>query len=450
MRKKTGNYAHLIVWVLLTTLFAACGKSSPLVSSTAPVVFYAHMVALRNGTSYAWGANTYGQLGNNDTTGATQFAPQLVVGFAATGMAGISAGGTHTLAFKNNSSAYAWGNNGYGQLGNYTVTPSAVPVQVYKYALDKVTLNGPLTRVAAVSAGGNHSLAIVNDGTVWAWGDNALGQLGDGTIISRIAAVQIQNPLTGSPLVASLISAGGSHSLAMLANNTAMSWGYNYFGQLGNAVTTTPVFGAYSTSFNSIVPTVVVEDAPNYPTLASVTAIAAGGSHSLFITAATSTTAATVWSCGYNYWGQLGDGTVITRNHGVVPVIGLPTANGVTPIAVAAGLDHSLVLMSDGSVWAWGSNYSGQLGNGAPLLTITGVLTPVQVMVNFTQPLTGVTTIIAIGNNSFAVDSSGKLWAWGDNTFGQLGQGGTSTTDLNFATPVLGFSTGSVIYPPSP
>jgi alpha-tubulin suppressor-like RCC1 family protein len=104
--------------------------------------------------------------------------------------------------------------------------------------------------------------------------------------------------------------------------------------------------------------------------------------------------------------------------------------------------------MSDGSVWAWGFNFYGELGNLAALGLYTPQPTPVQVMVNASTPLSGVTKIVAIGNSSFAVDKSGELWAWGENSFGQLGQGGSNTTNLNYATPVPGFSTGTVLYSP--
>ena len=458
MKKITRNYSHLIVCVLFTALLTACGNNQQLPSSTIPAVFYSHSVAIHNGLSYAWGANTFGQLGNNDTSGVSQLSPQLVVGLAATGMDGISAGGTHTVAFKNNTSAYAWGNNGYGQLGNTSATSSALPLQVYRYELDEITIAGPLTRVIAVSAGGNHNLAIDSGNNVWAWGDNYYGQLGDGTLSVRYAAVSVLTSVNGSPLTGvSKISAGGSHSLALMGNNTVingnlvssgnvMSWGYNAVGQLGNKVT---VFGIYSTGLNSTLPTPVVLDAPNNPNLSNVTSIAAGGSHSLFLVNG-GLSSATVWSCGYNFAGQLGDGTTINRNHGVVQVI-FPS-NVITssrfPVQVAAGLDHSLVRMSDGTVWGWGFNFYGELGNLAALGLYTPQPTAVQVMVSASAPLSGVTKIVAVGNSSFAVDNNGQLWAWGENSFGQLGLGGTNPTNQNFANPVPGFSTGTVLYSP--
>lgn len=456
MRKISGSYSHLIVFALFTALLAACGSNTTLTSSTIPAVFYSHSVAINNGASFAWGANTYGQLGNNDTSGVSKLSPQPVVGLAATGMTGICAGGTHTLAFKNNSSAYAWGNNGYGQLGNTTATASAVPIQVYRYKLDEITLAGPLTGITAVSAGGNHSLAIDSGSNVWAWGDNGYGQLGDGSITVRYAAISVLTSVNGSPLTgASSISAGGSHSLALLGKNTVingtpvdagtvMSWGYNALGQLGNKVS---VFGAYSTGLNSTLPSPVVQDVANYPNLTSVTGIAAGGSHSLFLVNG-NTSSATVWSCGYNFAGQLGDGTTITRNHGVVQVVFPIQASGLYPVQIAAGLDHSLALMNDGSVWAWGLNFYGQLGNLAALGIYTPQSIPVQVMVNSATTLAHVKKIVAIGNSSFAVDENGMLWAWGQNSFGQLGQGGSDTTNRNFATPVPGFSSGTVLYSP--
>ena len=446
MGNKSRAYSHLMAFSLFAALLASCGNNNTLISSTIPAVFYSHSVAFKNNTSYAWGANTYGQLGNNDTTGISYLSPTLVVGLAATGMLGISAGGTHTLAFNNNTTC-AWGNNGYGQLGNTTATASAVPIQVYRYQLDEITLAGPLSGIIAVSAGGNHSLAIDNGNNLWAWGDNAYGQLGDGSLTVRYAAVQVLTAVNGSPLTGvTKISAGGSHSLAILNGGTAMSWGYNALGQLGNKVV---AFGGYSTGLNSTLPNAVVLAGTNNPNLTNVTGIAAGGSHSLFLVNG-NTSSATIWSCGYNFAGQLGDGTTTTQNHGVVQVVfptGVISASRY-PKQIAAGLDHSLALMNDGTVWSWGSNFFGQLGNLAALGGITPEPQPQQVLVSALNPLSNVTKIVAIGNSNLALDSNGELWAWGENSFGQLGQGGLDTTNRNFATPVPGFSSGCDLYAP--
>ncbi len=121
MKKIPGHYSRLALWVLLMVLLAACGnKNSTLTSSANPGIGYYHSVAFRNYTTFTWGANSYGQLGNGDNTGVSQLSPihVLPIQVSLTRVAGISAGGTHTLAFTSGGNVWSWGNNGFGQLGN--------------------------------------------------------------------------------------------------------------------------------------------------------------------------------------------------------------------------------------------------------------------------------------------------------------------------------------------
>ena len=446
----TQKYCHILTIIVLTSLVAACGsKSNTTTSSTSPSVFYSHSVALRNNTTLAWGANTYGQLGNGDSTGVNQYVPVPVTMTNVTGvMIGVSAGETHTLGFTDAGNVYAWGNNGFGQLGDNSNTIRWAPIQVYS---DPTTTPVTyLTGVLAVSAGGSHSLAIGSGNIVWAWGDNTYGQLGDTSLAtaSRLFAGQVKDSANAPFAQVYGISAGARHSLAIVgkdangrANGTAFTWGYNASGQLGRQPDAT--FGNLSTSTNSNVPVqVVIRDAStnpaSYTALQNVTAIAAGGVHSLFLLAD-----GTVWACGYNALGQLGVGDTIDRRHGVVHVLTDVNNAAFTGIgAVAAGLDHSLALRpSDGSVWAWGFNKFGQLGNGVQNAAFTPTAKPVQVHTNETgnPPLLGIVKIVAIGHHSLAVDISGKLWAWGENTRGQLGIAANDSTNQYYATPVSGF-----------
>jgi|WetSurMetagenome_2_1015567.scaffolds.fasta_scaffold46738_2 alpha-tubulin suppressor-like RCC1 family protein len=411
------KYYHVLTIMVLAALIAACGSGNKdhLSSSSDPGVFYSHSVAFTDTATYTWGANTYGQLGNGDNdTANNQYTPVQVVGVNKvgylTGITGVSAGGTHILAFINNGNVYAWGNNGDGQLGNNSDEASSAPVQVIK-ASDSTPLSG----ITAVSAGGSHSLALRNDGTVWAWGSNDEGKLGVTTPDNpQRTAVQVTSLTTAVTKVA---AAGGGHSLALMDNidKTVMSWGRNTSGQLGRS-TTTPA-----------TPGTVVKVAGD---LTNVTGIAAGMSHSLFLLGD-----GTVWACGYNLFGQLGDGSTTSKNFAVQVV-------GLTGIAtqIAAGFDHTLARMSDGSVWAWGLNNSGQLGNGAPL-TGSDLQTstfPVQVKTNEAgHPyLSGITKIVAIGNHNLAVDGDGHLWVWGYNSYGELGLEEDDATNRNYATRV--------------
>ena len=310
---------------------------------------------------------------------------------------------------------WAFGGNNYGQLGNGTTINRTTPVQVK----DPGGV-GFLTGVGAIAGGRYHSLAL-KDGTVWAWGFNDSGQLGDGTTINRTTPVQVSG-LTGVAAIAS----GYGHSLALKTDGTAWAWGQNNGGQLGNGTST--IFGATTT------PVQVCESGGcSNGYLTGVAAIAGGFFHSLALK-----TDGTVWAFGVNSTSQLGDGTTaILRNTPVQVCASGGCSNGyLTGVsAIAGGSSNSLALKTDGTVWAWGLNTGGQLGDG----TTTNKNTPVQVL-----GLTGVSAI-ASGLFHFLVLKDGTAWAWGSNSRGQLGDGTTTFR----ATPVqvkglvgVGFLTG--------
>ncbi|MCL2786445.1 MAG: hypothetical protein FWD81_04410, partial [Methanomassiliicoccaceae archaeon] len=279
----------------------------------------------------------------------------------------VSAGDHHSLALKEDGTVWAWGRNGYGQLGDGTNAGKNRPVRV------EVASGVPLTGVTAISAGDFYSLALTDDGRVWAWGYNNSSQLGDGTNTdrNRPACVEIapDTPLTG----VTAISAGNAHSLALKNDGTVWAWGYNYYGQLGNGVSGT---GARESR------PVCVEIAPDTP-LTGVTAISAGNAHSLALK-----NDGTVWAWGYNNSSQLGDGTNTDRNRPVCVEIAPDTPlTGVT--AISAGGFHSLALTDDCKVWAWGYNDRGQLGDGTDG-TANNKNRPVLVETAPDTPLTGV------------------------------------------------------------
>jgi hypothetical protein len=255
-----------------------------------------------------------------------------------------------------------------------------------------------VTGAIAVAGGGiatigqQHSLVLKSDGTVWGFGSNVAGQLGDGTTKQRTTAVQA---IGLSNIVA--IAAGGNHSLALKSDGTVWAFGGNGSGQLGIGNTTNQLTPVQITSLSGIV------------------AIAAGGNHSLAVK-----NDGTVWAWGSNVDGQLGDGTT-TQRTSPVQVSGLTNAKAVT-----AGLLHSLALISDGTVWTWGDNTSSELGNGSSGGSST---TPTQV-----SAVTGVTAISSQANarHSLALKSDATVWAWGSNSAGQLGDG----TKTNRSTPV--------------
>ncbi len=186
------------------------------------------------------------------------------------------------------------------------------------------------SKLMDVKAGGWHTLGLKSDGTVWAWGNNGSGRLGDGTTTDRHTPVQV-NGLSG----VTAIAGGWHYTIAMKSDGTVWAWGYNDYGQLGDGTTTerhTPV---------------------QVSGLSGVVAIAGAQLHSLALKSD-----GTVWAWGENSAGQLGDGTTTSR-YTPVQVSGL---SGV--VAIAGGTSYSLALKSDGTVWAWGYNGNGQLGNG--------------------------------------------------------------------------------------
>ena len=338
-----------------------------------------HTLALRqDGAVWAWGSNEYGQLGIGNADISDHSVPVGVPGLS--GVIDVSAGPIHTVALTQDGAVWAWGSNQGGQLGDGTNTDRSTPTR----------LNG-VTDIAAVGAGLRHTLALRRNGTVWAWGWNSSGQLGDATNTNRNTPVQVAG-LTGVTAVA----AGIDFSLALRQDGSVWAWGDNTYGQLGDG-----------TASNRSMPVQVTG-------LSGVTAIAAGYGHALAVKQDGS-----VWAWGYNSFGQLGDGSESNRGT-PVRVVGLNSV-----IAVSAGSGHSLAVKQDTTVWAWGSNFEGELGDG----TYFSRTTPVQV-----QGLSGVTAIAASSiNHSVAVKQDGTVWTWGWNLYGQLGDG----TYVSSTTPIV-------------
>ena len=324
----------------------------------------------------SWGDNFVGELGNGSTTGRD--IPGTVSGLTS-GVLQVSAGGDHGLAITSGGTVWAWGNNNVGQLGDGTTTTMrTTPVQ----------LTG-LSGVRQVSAGIGHSLALRSDGTVWAWGQNDHGQVGDGMVSStpQLTPVEVTG-LTG----VTKIAAGWEYSLALRSDGTVWAWGRNAEGELGDGSTAdSPV--------------------PVHVGLPQATAVFAGS----FAAYATSTTTAgvTLWAWGANGRGELGDGTRVNRS--------LPErVTGATDIAqVAVGESFVIVLVTNGSITAWGDDEAGQLGNEPTQVPVTH---PVETIAGGS----GITQVSAGQSHVLAVTSAGGVIAWGRNSEGQLGTGTTA------------------------
>ncbi|MBE3551165.1 MAG: hypothetical protein IMX03_08080 [Brockia lithotrophica] len=344
------------------------------------------LALLPDGTVWAWGLNDSGQLGNSQVgVGEKSHSATPVQVEGLTDVVQVAAGWGHSLAVKKDGTVWAWGSNSWGQLGNGRVGgSSATPVQVEG-----------LTDVVQVAAGGEYSLAVKKDGTVWAWGANWHGQLGNSQVEvgwegHSATPVQVEG-LTDVVQVA----VGVYHSLAVKKDGTVWAWGSNSWGQLGNSKVKVGL--GYATY--SVTP-VQVEG------LTDVVQVAAGGNHSLAVKKD-----GTVWAWGYNGSGELGNGQAGDYSATPVQVEGLTDV-----VQVAAGAYHSLALKKDGTVWAWGWNMYVQLGNSQVGMYVVDTSEPVQV-----EGLTDVEQVAASLSHSLALKKDGTVWAWGSNEVGQLG-----------------------------
>ncbi|GII34365.1 RCC1 domain-containing protein [Planotetraspora mira] len=354
----------------------------------------------------SWGTNLLGQLGIG-TPETRRTTPVTVAGLAAANVTAVSAGGQHSLALLDNGTVQAWGNNDSGELGDGTSEDHPIPGVVTG-----------LLSVRSISAGGSFSLARLSNGTVQAWGDNAIGQLGNGVVSP---AVFLPAPVTGLTGVVA-IAAGGTHGLALLSNGTVRAWGDNSSGQLGNGIT----------GGNSPVPVPVVGPG-GVGVLSNVKAIAAGNDFSMALL-----NDGTVRAWGINTSGQLAQPAPILSNSVPVPVVG-PGGVGVLSNvkAVDAGGAHSLALLTNNTVRSWGLNNFGQLGNG-----VTGGVsrTPVTVLgPGGVGVLSDVALIAAGSSHSIAYLTNGPVNTWGNNFDGALGDGSIVSRD----TPI-GIRTGLI------
>lgn len=346
---------------------------------------FAPLASADGGSAWGWGWNYDGQIGDG-TNGQWQenryrTTPVQVLGIS--GVRKVSAGVNFSVALLEDGTVWAWGDNVYGQLGDGTRVDHSVPVRVVG-----------LDDVVAIASGDYHSLAVRSDGTVWAWGRNLYGAIGDGTTNNnRDIPVQV-NGLTDAVAVA----AGAMHSMALRSDGTVWAWGYNANGETGTN------------------PNVFPPEPVQVPGRTDMVAIACGGFHSLALRGD-----GTLWAWGRNDKGQLG----LDRSGSYPPYqVALP----VPVVAMAAGRSHTVALDITGTVWAWGYNKYGQVGDG----TYTDRSLPVSV-----TALSPAIRVAAGGYHSAAVLADRTVWCWGDNSQGQLGDGTFTDRSLPVKTRVL-------------
>jgi alpha-tubulin suppressor-like RCC1 family protein len=330
---------------------------------------------------WAWGLNNFRQLGDSCTI--NQSSPVSVVGDI-TNWCQVSTGKSYSLALKADGTAWTWGCNNEGQLGDGTIVDKSSPVQVVG-----------ISNWCQVSAGRYQSIALRADGTAWAWGRNNFGQLGNNCTTNRSSPVQVVGITNWCQ-----VSASGFHSLAIRTDGTAWAWGAGFGGVLGNNCTT-----------NRSSPVQVVGSISNW------CQVSAGGLQSAALR-----TDGTAWTWGYNSSGQLGDGTIVNKSS-PVQVAGCIT----NWCYISASGDHVLAVRANGTAWSWGSNSEGQLGDG----TTVNKSSPVQVV-----GITNWCQVSAGRYHSIALRADGTAWAWGRNNFGQLGN--NCTTNRSSPVQVVG------------
>lgn len=321
-----------------------------------------------DGSLYAWGNNLSGELG--DGTREQRNFPVLI----GTGFSSVAAGANHTVAVKSDGSLWAWGYNGYGQLGDGSGVTRYAPVRVGE-------------GFASAAAGFSYTVAIKTDGSLYAWGRNDHGQLGDGSLLQRNSPV-----LIGSGFASASAGRGGQHTVAIKTDGALYAWGGNGHGQVGDGSTTDR----------------------NLPVLigAGFASAAAGDSHTIAIE-----TNGSLYAWGANAWGQLGDGTRGTRTDRLTPVL---VGSGFASASACAV--HTLAVKIDGSLYAWGFNSAGALGDSTPAIRIA----PVFVGSGYASVSTG-------ASHTLAIKLDGSLHAWGLNDRGARGDGSESS----WGTPTL-------------
>lgn len=328
-----------------------------------------------SGGVLCWGSNYLGELGN---IGGNRSTPGGVSGMSS-GVRAISTGSAHGCALIDASGGLkCWGYNAGGQLGDGTINSSETPVSVL----------GLASGVVQVSAGVLHTCAVTTAGAAKCWGNNFYSQLGDGSDINRLSAVQV----TGLDAGVAAIGAGYYHSCARMTDATMRCWGNNYRGETGTAAEM---------------------DYQNTPANVSglgsqVATFALGDHHSC---AALIDGRLQCW--GMNDDGQVGNGELALPLSRVEPVSVAGLGSGV--VALNSGYSHTCAITSDGQTKCWGRNSSAQLGDGSTLRRFT----PVTV-----SGLSGVAQMVQAGIDHSCVLNSGAVRCWGSNYFAQLGSPG--------------------------
>ena len=333
------------------------------------VAGYNHTVALKsNGTVLAWGNNAYGQLG--DGTVIDRPLPTPVLGL--TGVIKVAAGNYRTVALKSDGCLWTWGENtgGYLGIGSYDGNPHPEPILIQGF-----------TNIIDIASGSLHTLALKSDGSLWAWGYNFFGQIGNGTQNRSTSPIQVPGMTNVKEIAAS-----GDHSFALKNDGTLWAWGENQRGFLGNN----------SNSGGTFTPVNV---------LSGVSKIFTGNCITIAIK-----NNGTAWAWGDNYSGEI---CGATSNEQKTP-FQVSCISNISKIVM--GCAFIIMLKSDGSIWSWGSNQSGLLGIGSA--DSDSHITPIEL-----TSIRNAVDISTSGEHVTVLKDDGSVLAWGQNYYGQLGDG---------------------------
>jgi alpha-tubulin suppressor-like RCC1 family protein len=361
----------------------------------------------RQGNLWNWGRGVSGALGN--FTGPNFVSTPTTTFAGSSNWKQVSTGGLHTVAIKTDGTLWVWGYNIRGQLGNASTSDRNTPVTTFAGGNDWKLAEG----------GTSHTIAIKTDGTLWTWGVNDNGQLG-------VNARDNSSPFGRSTPVTTFVggtnwkqvSAGYDYSAAIKTDGTLWTWGYAYFGQLGTGGFYTLVRSTPQTTFAGGTNWADVDNSENLYTISFG-----------FEYAAAIKTDGTLWTWGRGVFGQLGNASIINI---ITPITTFAGGTNWKQIS-AGGSFHTAAIKTDGTLWTWGSQTSGVLGNRA---TATNISTPITTFAGGTdwkQVSTG-------SSHTAAIKTDGTLWAWGNGNSGRLGNG--VTTGI-ISTPVTTFAGGT-------